>query len=659
MASCITPTFGNSSCPQVQLTVNQTSETNTTATLSWSIDYVAHGYAFYSSVAKAWSVVIDGSTVGSGSFSVNGITGTRNISSGTTTVSKTSGARSVSFSVSFSFNASWNGTYGGTKSDSGSISISASGGGGSTGGGTTYTIRYYANGGSGAPSAQTKTAGNAIALSSTIPKRTGYSFLGWATTSSGVPSYQPGQFYYNDSNLTLYAIWEANTYTVVYNANGGSGAPASQTKTYGVSLTLSSTVPTRSGYQFRGWGTSSTSSAVAYSPGDRYTSNSDLTLYAIWTSISDNLNITNLSVDRCTSSGTLSESGTYGKVTFDWRASAGLDHITIGYRTSGSTGGYTTTTVTGSSTSGSVNRVVGGSFDSETNYDFQVIIYDDEGLSATYYATLSTIAYAIDFRSGGKGVTIGEAATADGFHVRMNSEFHNPVTTNSTLTADGAATFNSNATFNGTYVNASGATYLRLPDDVRINNTQFLTPQPSSDRPLITNHMAMDNNVWLQLMTTSNAATNFVRMNSSNQVELNWTNSAPLAGMVGETIWSGTGSGGTSGYRFSCSAHKAYNLFILTLAKYSGRDEHATRLIGIKGYTTATSGRISAIGGMTSSAEFAQAYTLTALINWSGNYLTFFFGTEMGHNAEDALSIGNGEHWPVNRMVLKEIIGII
>ena len=43
------------------------------------------------------------------------------------------------------------------------------------------------------------------------------------------------------------------TYTVSYNANGGSGAPSSQAKQYDKTLTLSSIKPTRAGYTFKGW----------------------------------------------------------------------------------------------------------------------------------------------------------------------------------------------------------------------------------------------------------------------------------------------------------------------------------------------------------------------------------------------------------------------
>lgn len=72
------------------------------------------------------------------------------------------------------------------------------------------------------------------------------------------------------------------TYTVSYNANGGEGAPASQTKTHDQTLTLSGTAPTRFGYTFLGWSTSSGATSAAYSAGGSFTVNSNTTLYAVW-----------------------------------------------------------------------------------------------------------------------------------------------------------------------------------------------------------------------------------------------------------------------------------------------------------------------------------------------------------------------------------------
>ena len=93
--------------------------------------------------------------------------------------------------------------------------------------------------------------------------------------------------YYKNANwYTVRPIFSflsaTNGYVVEYNANGGSGAPAAQSKTHGTALTLSSTVPTRDGYTFAGWATSA-EGEVAYSAGDSYTTDNDIVLYAQWT----------------------------------------------------------------------------------------------------------------------------------------------------------------------------------------------------------------------------------------------------------------------------------------------------------------------------------------------------------------------------------------
>ena len=73
-----------------------------------------------------------------------------------------------------------------------------------------------------------------------------------------------------------------DVYKVTYYANGGSGAPMEQEKKYGVNLTLSSTVPLRNGYVFTGWNTKEDGSGKKYSPGDIYSENEKLNLYAQW-----------------------------------------------------------------------------------------------------------------------------------------------------------------------------------------------------------------------------------------------------------------------------------------------------------------------------------------------------------------------------------------
>ncbi len=71
-------------------------------------------------------------------------------------------------------------------------------------------------------------------------------------------------------------------FTVTYDANGGTGAPGSQTVLKGDKLKLSSTKPTRPEYFFQGWGTKASDTSVDYEPGSSHTFKADTTLYAIW-----------------------------------------------------------------------------------------------------------------------------------------------------------------------------------------------------------------------------------------------------------------------------------------------------------------------------------------------------------------------------------------
>ena len=71
-------------------------------------------------------------------------------------------------------------------------------------------------------------------------------------------------------------------YNVTYNAMGGGGKPADQIKYYKSDLKLSSSVPTRAGYIFKGWNTSSDLKGISYLPGSTYAGDEDITFYAVW-----------------------------------------------------------------------------------------------------------------------------------------------------------------------------------------------------------------------------------------------------------------------------------------------------------------------------------------------------------------------------------------
>ena len=85
----------------------------------------------------------------------------------------------------------------------------------------------------------------------------------------------------NDGTVSNVSI-TPYSYAITFDANGGSGAPAAQSKIHGVTLQLSNTIPTRSGYTFLGWSTSSTATSPTYAAGGNYTANAVAKLYAVW-----------------------------------------------------------------------------------------------------------------------------------------------------------------------------------------------------------------------------------------------------------------------------------------------------------------------------------------------------------------------------------------
>ncbi|CAI3258222.1 InlB B-repeat-containing protein [Enterococcus cecorum] len=414
MADFYTSKWGNNYSPQVRLSVGVANLNGGTARVTWILDYVTSGYAAYTNgVARSWSIAIDGQ-VRSGTFNINGVSSTTRISSGTIDVARGTSARNIAVSASFNFDVSWAGSYSGSRTASGSVGVERK---------VSYTVSFNANGGSGAPGAQTRWYGEVITLSSTRPTRYGYIFQGWAKSSSGAVEYQPGSKYGLDANTTLYAIWKAETYTISFNANGGSGAPGNQTKTYGQTLTLSSTKPNRTNYNFLGWATSSGSSTAEYQAGGSYTNNAAVTLYAVWQLAYTPPRVTNVRSDRCNSAGTLTEEGTYVKVTFNWATDYNISAIYIRHKASSSST-WTTTTVSATGRVGSVTQVIGSNgISTEYTYNIQIEVRDSVG-SSTVNQDVPAMSYVIDFKTGGKGVAIGKPATTDNlFEVNFPTRF--------------------------------------------------------------------------------------------------------------------------------------------------------------------------------------------------------------------------------------------
>ena len=301
----------------------------------------------------------------------------------------------------------------------------------------TYTIKYDANGGTGAPSNQTKWYGIDLKLPTTTPTRTGYTFAGWGTSATATSAkYAPGDFYTANASITLYAVWTTNGYPIHYDANGGIDAPPDQIMIKGETFVITNAVPTRDGYEFLGWSVSPTSTTAIWQPGEELVSNASLTLYAVWAVGYSSPKIENLTVARTDRDGNVTDKGTYFTVIFDWTTHNEVSGITIDWRASTDSTGETSK-ITTSGTSGSVNKTLGyGTIETETTYVVDITVRDDKD-STTLTRTLAGAAYSIDFLRGGNGVAIGKPAETEGlFDVQLNTKL------NSELEVAGISTFN-------------------------------------------------------------------------------------------------------------------------------------------------------------------------------------------------------------------------
>lgn len=134
----------------------------------------------------------------------------------------------------------------------------------------TYTVTFVDGLGSTLKTQKVTKYQNATPPSS--PSRTGYTFAGWSGSYSNVTS-----------NRTITATWSPNTYYVYYNANGGSGAPATTSFKFNSGAKISSATPTRTGYTFTGWNTAANGTGTSFSPGQAVPGGwGSFTLYAQW-----------------------------------------------------------------------------------------------------------------------------------------------------------------------------------------------------------------------------------------------------------------------------------------------------------------------------------------------------------------------------------------
>lgn len=228
---------------------------------------------------------------------------------------------------------------------------------------------------------------------------------------------------------TLSAItWE---HTVSYNANGGTGAPDTQKKIYGSVLTLSSVRPTRDGYVFMGWATSSAGD-VAYMPGATYGADADVTLYAVWQIAYIKPTITGLTALRCDSKGSPKSDGTYIKVTGSWQVDRTLNSsnkatsVRIDYQETASGSPVKASETYPNTTSGKISQVIGNGKISTGSVYFVIVTITDLNGSKQEEVIVPAQFRALDVANKGRSIAFGGTASDSevGYDFYQDARFH-------------------------------------------------------------------------------------------------------------------------------------------------------------------------------------------------------------------------------------------
>ncbi|MBQ3409715.1 MAG: InlB B-repeat-containing protein [Clostridia bacterium] len=151
----------------------------------------------------------------------------------------------------------------------------------------TYTIAYNLDNGTVSPENPTTYTVNSDTITLINPTKTGYTFKGWTGTELTEKTMEVTILTGSIENREYKANFEANTYTIVFDRNTGSGSMANQEATYDKATNLNENVFTKTGYKFAGWNTKADGKGTHL--GDRaevinlsIADGAEVTLYAEW-----------------------------------------------------------------------------------------------------------------------------------------------------------------------------------------------------------------------------------------------------------------------------------------------------------------------------------------------------------------------------------------
>lgn len=150
-------------------------------------------------------------------------------------------------------------------------------------------ITFDANGGEGSMTAQQVTEGDkTTTLTANTFTKTGYTFNGWNTQADGKGTSYEDQDTVPTTSTTLYAQWTPNTYTIQFDANGGTGTMDNIEATYDSVVKLPANGFTKADHKFAGWAKTSSADDGSIDFSDQtevlnLAASGTVTLYAVWT----------------------------------------------------------------------------------------------------------------------------------------------------------------------------------------------------------------------------------------------------------------------------------------------------------------------------------------------------------------------------------------
>ena len=148
-----------------------------------------------------------------------------------------------------------------------------------------HTISFNSGGGTGTMNNQTVYEDTTFNIDANAFTKKGYTFAGWS--GSNGESYDDGEEITNlTTDLTLTAKWNAITYTITYNANGGTVTPASFKKIYGINIDVATlSVPKKEGFAFDKWYKNEGLTQVYTGNDDIYKESGTIYIYAKYTEL--------------------------------------------------------------------------------------------------------------------------------------------------------------------------------------------------------------------------------------------------------------------------------------------------------------------------------------------------------------------------------------